>query len=41
MTTHEKYKYGSKLEFIHKKEMFEEEDQELLEFILKNSEIIY
>ena len=40
MTTHEKYKYGSKLEFVHKKEMFEEEDQELLEFILKNSEII-
>lgn len=36
----EKYKYGSKLEFIHTKEIFEEKDKELLEFILKQSEII-
>ena len=36
----EKYRYGNKLEFIHKKEMFEEKDQELLEFILRHSEII-
>ena len=40
MMTGEKYKYGNKLEFVHKKEMFEEKDQELLEFILKHSEII-
>lgn len=36
----EKYRYGNKLEFIHRKEMFEENAQELLEFILKHSEII-
>ena len=36
----EKYKYGNKLEFIHKKQNFVEEDQQLLEFILKQSEII-
>ena len=41
MISKEKYKYGSKLEFIHKKENFEEKDQELLEFILKNAEIIH
>ena len=40
MLTGEKYKYGNKLEFVHKKEMFEEKDQKLLEFILKHSEII-
>ena len=40
MKTGEKYKYGNKLEFIHKKENFEEKDQQLLEFILKHSEII-
>lgn len=40
MQTGEKYKYGAKLEFAHKKEMFEEKDQELLEFILKQAEII-
>lgn len=40
MKTHEKYKYGSKLEFIHKKENFEEQDQQLLEFILKQAEVI-
>jgi len=36
----EKYKYGNKLEFIHQKENFEDKDQQLLEFILKQSEII-
>ena len=36
----EKYKYGSKLELLHKKESFEEKDRELVEFILKHSEII-
>ena len=40
MLHNEKYKYGSKLEFIHKKENFEEQDQKLLEFILKGAEII-
>ena len=40
MKTHEKYRYGSKLEFIHKKENFEEQDQQLLEFILKQAEVI-
>jgi len=40
MKTGEKYKYGSKLEFIHQKQNFEENDQQLLEFILRQSEII-
>lgn len=40
MMNGEKYKYGNKLEFIHKKEMFEENQQQMLVFILKNSEII-
>lgn len=40
MKTGEKYKYGSKLEFVHKKEKFEEDEHRLLEFILKQSEII-
>ena len=40
MKTGEKYKYGNKLEFIHQKQNFEENDQELLEFILKEAEII-
>ena len=40
MQKSEKYKYGNNLEFIHNKEMFTEKDQKLLEFILKNAEII-
>lgn len=40
MKTEEKYKYGNKLEFVHKKENFEEGAQQLLGFILKQSEII-
>lgn len=34
------YKYGEKLQFIHTREMFEEESQSLLDFILHYSEII-
>ncbi len=40
MILKEKYKYGSKLEFVHKKENFEDESKDLLEFILKHAEII-
>ena len=40
MMNGEKYKYGNKLEFTHKKEIFEESQQQILEFILKHSEII-
>ena len=40
MMTGEKYKYGNKLEFIHKKDRFEDDEYQLLEFILKHSEII-
>lgn len=40
MMNKEKYKYGSKLEFKHTKESFEEEDRQLLEFILKHAEMI-
>lgn len=40
MLTQENYKYGNKLEFVHKKEAFQEADQPLLEFILKQAEII-
>lgn len=34
------YKYGEKLQFIHNREMFEEESKKLLDFILKYAEII-
>ena len=40
MINNEFYKYGDKLEFVHTKEMFEEDSQELLEFLLKHAEII-
>ena len=40
MQTGEKYKYGSKLEFVHKIENFEENERQLIEFILRQSEII-
>lgn len=40
MMNGEKYKYGNKLEFIHRKDIFEENQQQMLEFILKYSEII-
>ena len=34
------YKYGEKLQFVHTREMFDGESQELLEFLLKYAEII-
>ena len=40
MINKEFYKYGDKLQFIHTKEMFDENSQELLEFLLKYAEII-
>ena len=40
MMLKETYKYGDKLEFVHRKEMFDQESQGLLEFILKYAEII-
>lgn len=38
--TKQTYRYGDKLEFRHTKEMFKEESQKLLEFVLKYAEII-
>lgn len=40
MLEKEFYKYGEKLQFVHTKEMFEEESQSLLDFVLQYSEII-
>lgn len=40
MLQKEFYKYGEKLQFVHTKEMFTEESQEILEFLLKYAEII-
>lgn len=40
MLEREIYKYGEKLEFIHTKEMFQEESKPLLDFILRYAEII-
>lgn len=40
MTAKECYKYGDKLEFIHKKEAFAKEYLPLLQFVLKYAEII-
>ena len=40
MMNKELYKYGEKLEFIHTKSAFNEESQELLDFIMKYAEII-
>ena len=40
MLNHEEYKYGAKLDFVHDKSAFREEDLNLLEFILKYAEII-
>lgn len=36
----EKYKYGAKLEFVHTREKFVEEDKKILDFVLKYAEII-
>ena len=40
MINKEFYKYGDKLEFVHTKEVFEENSQKLLEFIMKYAEVI-
>lgn len=40
MINQEFYKYGDKLEFIHREDMFTEESQKILKFILKYSEMI-
>ena len=40
MINKEYYKYGDKLEFIHTKEMFEQDSQDLLNFIMKYAEVI-
>ncbi len=40
MQQKEFYRYGEKLQFVHVKEMFEEQSQPLLEFLLKHAEII-
>ena len=40
MLEKEFYKYGEKLQFVHTKEMFEEESKQLLDFLLQYSEII-
>lgn len=40
MLEKESYKYGEKLEFIHTREMFEEESKPLLDFILRYAEVI-
>ena len=40
MINGEVYKYGEKLKFVHKKEMFDEDSQKLLQFLLKYSEMI-
>jgi len=40
MMEKENYKYGEKLQFVHTKEVFEEESKKLLEFVLKYAEII-
>ncbi len=36
----EKYRYGAKLEFVHNREKFVEEDRKILDFVLKYAEII-
>ncbi len=40
MLNKEFYRYGEKLQFVHTKEMFEEESQKMLEFVMKYAEII-
>lgn len=40
MTNQELYRYGDKLQFVHTKEMFTEDSQKLLGFILKYAELI-
>ena len=40
MVNKENYKYGSKLEFMHVRENFDEDSQKLLDYVLKYAEII-
>lgn len=40
MLQKESYQYGEKLEFIHTREMFEEDSKPLLDFILRYAEVI-
>ena len=40
MIEKENYKYGDKLQFVHTKEMFEDESKPLLDFLMKYAEII-
>lgn len=40
MLEKESYQYGEKLEFIHTREMFEEDSKPLLDFILRYAEVI-
>ena len=40
MTTGDFYKYGDRLEFMHKKENFVERDSDILDFVLKYSEML-
>ncbi len=40
MLEKEFYKYGEKLQFVHTREMFEEESKPLLDFLLQYSEVI-
>ena len=40
MINKEYYKYGEKLEFVHTKEVFEDESKPLLDFLMKYAEII-
>lgn len=40
MLEKEFYRYGEKLQFVHTREMFEEESKPLLDFVLKYAEII-
>lgn len=40
MILNQQYKYGSSLEFIHTKEVFDEDSKPILEFIMKYAEII-
>ena len=40
MVNKENYKYGSKLEFMHVRENFDEDSQRLLDYVLKYAEII-
>lgn len=40
MTRNEFYKYGDKLEFVHTRENFTEDSQEILDFILRYSEML-